>query len=416
MEVKFYNQPKDIRLADVLRDKLCSGKFKNVWFIAGYVKDDGLEYFRNDFESALNAGATVNLVLGLDRKNTSKNVLESFLLMGCNIRYYLNNDDNDKFETRVFAFEGTDGEDFIYLSATKFSENGFLENKCLVTEIKYVNEEKEFNKFKLNLENGFSGDDFSELNEQRLKELASNGDILARITERKIPRISDLYKVGIADIGGEQYNEEASSTLFSDVLSNVEIDIELPATNSIKVQTTLGEEVEHRIEKKKVLSEENVQKVSKLLKSEDDWDYDDMSTFILQVSSKASSDCEIKIPNSIAKNMNLFFNYPDGFHVVENDKGKLVECFEVVLEVFDNVTKSEQRDESAKICKSDRYTVFSSELFSNLDENDIVRIIKQDTSLYRCEIIHLNTDEYGVWDGFCRTALGKGVSRKFGIV
>ena len=45
MEVKFYNQPKDVKLADILKDKLCSGNFKNIWFVAGYTKDDGLEFF-----------------------------------------------------------------------------------------------------------------------------------------------------------------------------------------------------------------------------------------------------------------------------------------------------------------------------------------------------------------------------------
>lgn len=415
MEVKFYNQPKDVKLADILKDKLCSGNFKNIWFVAGYTKDDGLEFFLPDFDNALKTGASISFVLGLDRKNTSKSILETLLSRECKIRAYLNNDDNDKFETRVFAFEGIDNKDFIYLTATKFSENGFLDSKCLVTEIIYTNERKEFNKFKASLESGFSGNDFFELNSECLKELASNGDIVARITERKIPRISDMYGTSAAQIGEEQYNEESSANIFNNLLDDVEIDVDLPSSDSIKVQATLGEEVEQKIEKKKSSEEENVQTVSKILKNENEWDYDNMNSLIYQVDSKAGITREIKILNSIASNMNKFFDYPNSFHTVEDEKGKVKECHDISLEIFDNVTKSEKIDKCARIYKTDRYTAIYSELFSDLYENDIIRFVRKSQNLFRCEIIHLNTDEYTVWDGFCRTPI-KGSSRKFGII
>ena len=47
--------------------------------------------------------------------------------------------------------------------------------------------------------------------EEILKELASTGEIVARITERKIPSISELYNIGEIDLGVQEYDESSTS-------------------------------------------------------------------------------------------------------------------------------------------------------------------------------------------------------------
>ena len=72
--------------------------------------------------------------LGVDKKNTSKDMLLKLLQAGVKLRTFLNNGEN-KLETRIYAFIKYNGVSCVYLSAGKLSSGGLYENYCLVTEL-----------------------------------------------------------------------------------------------------------------------------------------------------------------------------------------------------------------------------------------------------------------------------------------
>ena len=56
-----------------------------------------------------------------------------------------------------------------------------------------------------------SDKNFKQVDEAGILELVSNGEILARITERKIPRIAELYQQGEVELGlAKQYDETSN--------------------------------------------------------------------------------------------------------------------------------------------------------------------------------------------------------------
>lgn len=419
MEIKFLNQPKDVKIGEILTEKLMNEKFVRVWIFAGFVKDSGLDYLLEAIKKARENGTIVECILGLDKKNTSKDMLSKLLNLGCKIRFHMN-DDTSKLETRIYAFESDIEESYLYLTGAKLSEGGLTENISLVTEIKYLLAEKrEFNKVKLSIESGINNEKFETLNELRLKDLASTGEILARITERRIPSISERYNAGEIEIGVQEYDESSSAKYAELANKEFNIDIDLPQNIDIKIQDSLGEEVEHKI-KSNLEKESETTVISKLLLNENNINYDTMNTIILpvnKVTKKGATAGEVKINSVISIHMNKFFNYPNGFHMEQDEKGNLKEKQKIKLEIFENLSKRNLNDENAEMIQTEKNTIIKSTKFIELDinENDIMRFIKQDNGKYRCEIIKQESSEYHVWENFCTISV-RGTSKKFGII
>ena len=412
MDIKFYNQPKDTKVYDLLSQRL-KEDFNKAWICAGFVKDSAIDLLLPDIEIARKNNVIVECIFGLDNKNTSKDMLLKLLNMGCKIRYHLNEDDS-KFETRAYLFERDSGDSYIYISGSKFSEGGLTDNMALIQEISYSPaEKKEFNMARAVLESGFSDEEFEYLSEEKLSELARSGDILARITERKIPSISELYNGGSTEVGATEYNDEETKTDYK-ALVDKDIDISFEDSESVVIQDSFGEEIEHQL-KKKSKKEDKV--TSKILSQEKEADYDAMTTLIISVSKTNLKDDEIKLPTAVTSLMNKFFGYPDDFHAVPNEKGDIKETKDISLEIFENVGKKTNDSCVGQLILSPKFLSIKSDSLKEfaMDGEDIFRIIKIDSNKYRCEIIKNESSEHQVWKDFCVVSV-KGFSKKIGVM
>ena len=413
MNVKFLNQPKDVNFYDVLTERISNGNFSKIWIVAGFTKDSALDMLYESIEKAINNGTAVECVFGLDKKNTSKDMLLKFLSMGCKIRYHVNAE-GVKFESRMFVFENEDGDSYVYLPGSKLSEGGITSNYTIIEEITYSKDEKiEFGKVKAALENGLNSEEFEELTTDKLKELASTGEILARITERRIPSINELYNIGSnSDTNKAQEYDEESKIDYS-VLVNSSLDISIDDGEKVKVQESLGDEVEHRI--KKAAKEEEDKVVTKMVAPEKQINYDEATTLILPITNYSAN--EIKIPSAVGIALKKFFNYPDFFHVEKTDKEALNEVQEIELEIFENISKIELNDDKARIIFTTKNAALKSNEFEriSISDGDILRLIKVSSSKYRSEIIKKDSSEFDIWNGFCSVVI-KGTTKKVGII
>ena len=128
MNIKFMNQPKDVQMGNILKTRL-EDNFDEVWMISGIVKDSGIEFLLDSMETAVKNGAKLNIAIGIDRKNTSKDVLLKLLNAGADLKVHVNSEEA-KVETRAYLFESKDSDSYVYISGGKFSEGGLLENTC----------------------------------------------------------------------------------------------------------------------------------------------------------------------------------------------------------------------------------------------------------------------------------------------
>ncbi|MBR6252473.1 MAG: hypothetical protein IKR04_01315 [Clostridia bacterium] len=415
MEINFYNQPKDDNFCNILTRALTSKEYEKAFFYAGFVKDNAIEMLLDSLKEATDNGMSINMVLGLDKKNTSKEMLLKLLNLGINIRYCLNDEDT-KLETRLYLFEGRNDNNVSYVPGSKFSEGGITTNLTLIQEIKYSKEDKMmYSRLKASVESGLQDDRFIKLDEENLKTLASRGDIVARITERKIPSINELYnRTEDAVVGTIDY-DEGSSTDYSDLV-NKDIDILIDDGSDVKYQTSLGEEVEHKL--KKDAKEEKV--VSKIVIPEKNVDFESASTLIYLLAKKPNSgesSKEIKLSSAITSQLAGLFDYPNGYHMEQDEKGTLREKKNINLTIFENENKQSIKAFDAAIYFQAKTTTIRTEMLSNvkIDEEDILRFIKESIEDYKCEIIKKGSQEYEVWKSFCTNQV-KGSTKKFGIL
>ena len=434
MNIKFWNQPKSATLEQILNEKLRKG-FKKVWFVAGMTKDTGMEMVLESIAMARDLGSEVNVLIGIDRKNTSKDMLMKLLNMGCNLFVHINRDDS-KVETRVYVFENEDGDSYVYQSGGKFSEGGLSTNYCMIQEIVYSAEDKKaFENFKSVLLQS-TEDVFKAVGVEEVKLLAEKGEVVVRIIERKIPSISEMYgNSSIQAISNDVYDESAGTKLFEIPEDNdFHIDIDIDFDGEVK-RAELSVESEARKEKEQKenidkLAEEKLSKLYEtgaekesdkkaiIIKDIDDIDFSNVKIFVFELNKiieKGLGEGEVRVPHYLYESMTEFFG--DDFKIVTDDKGKERLASTVKLGILDVGTNEKTIDESALMYDNGKSFAIKSQVLKSLkpDEKDIVRFIKMSENEFEVELIRKGTKEYDIWEGFCRYTM-KNSKRKFGIM
>lgn len=421
MDVKFLNQPKEIKLGDVLKQRL-KEDFDSIYLIAGMLKDTGIDEIYEDIKNAINDSKTVNIYMGIDRKNTSKDMLLKLISIGCSLSVHINTDDN-KVESRAYVFEKKDGASYIYVTGAKFSAGGLFENTSIVTEIKYSKEDKKaFEIAKNNILQGATAN-FHQIDQDEIILLAEKGEIVARITDRKIPKITEMYGSSEQTIGELVYDESTSASKIN-LADIADIDIDFDPGIAVRKNVELEAEKEakrEQAERKAVLqnlkkTEEDLEKLyGNSVKEEkenkkptihmsDEVDFENMTTLIIEsnkIIEKGVGAGEFKIPKALSEKIMNF----------------LEPSANVQFDIVDNRDNGSQKDEKVEIICTDKGISIKSPVLIDLkpEEGDIVRIIKDSTNQYKCELIRKETEEYKIWSCYLLNSI-KGNKRKYGVV
>lgn len=418
MEVKFLNQPKEVKLGDILKTRL-NEDFEEIYLIAGMVKDTGIEDIYEDILKSMENPKKISVCVGIDRKNTSKDMLLKLLDAGCRLSVHINTDAN-KVETRAFIFIKENGTSYIYVTGAKFSSGGLFENNCVITEIKYEKDEsKALEIAKNNILQGVVAE-FHEIDRDEVILLAEKGEIVARITERKIPNIAEMYgNMAPAEkpLGEQVYDESTSNMTFNfDDLADIEIDlepgiimrknVELAAEKEAKKERKEKEELLKSLKKtesdldKLYGKKEEETKTKNIIHKSNEIDYENMTTLIIESNKINEKDGEFKLPKALSENLSKYF------------------ATEIVkFDILDNKDNSEEIDENVSILRTDKGISIKSEVLIKLklEEGDIVRIIKETEDSYRCEVIRKESAEHNIWSCYCINSI-RGQKRRFGII
>lgn len=433
MEIKFLNQPKEIKLGDVLKRRL-EEKFDKVYLIAGMAKDTALEDLYEALEVASSDKSEINVLIGIDRKNISKDMLLKILSLGVKLGVHINTDE-DKVETRCYVFEKSGGESYIYVTGAKFSSGGLFDNVALVAEIKYSKDDKALFNTSMNSIKSAILADFHEVDKDEVILLAEKGEIVARIKDRKIPKISEMYG-SAEDALGETIYDESTSNINLNLSELNDVDIEFEPV--IAVGRKLELEVEREMREEKAEKEAELRSVKKkeadlariygkvsrekeekpIIHMSDEIDYSHMSTLIIEagkIAEKGAEAGEFKIPKMVAENMIDFFGGMDAFKEISDDKGRVRTKKTATFTIIDNKDGSKRSDESIEIILTDRgISLKLDDIAGAIYESDIIRLIKEKDLKYVLEIIRKDTPEYNIWTAYLINTI-RGNKRKFGI-
>ena len=436
MNIKFWNQPKMATLENILNENLVKG-FKKVSIIAGMAKDTGFEVIYDAIVEARNLGSEVNIYLGIDRKNISKDMLIKLLKLGCNLFVHINRDDN-KVETRLYVFEDEEDKAYVYQSGGKFSEGGLINNFCVIQENIYEREDRKlFDNF-ISVLMHANEEVFKSVDEEDIRLLAEKGEIVARITERKIPSISELYGSSSIDaIANDVYDESSSMKLFEIPESDdfdIDVDVDFSVEGDIK-SVELSVESEARKEKE---NKENIEKIASeklakfyekdneksepkkasIIKDVDNIDFSNINIFVFEANKiieKGVGEGELRIPHYLYENMTDFFGKE--FKNIVDDKGKEKLARSVVFDVLDVNSGMKKEDENVLMYDNGKAFAIKSKVLKEMNvlEADIIRLIKENDEKFEIELIKNGSKEYDIWESFCKYTM-KNSKRKFGVM
>lgn len=416
MDIKFINQPKELKMGEILKKRL-QEKYDEAWLVSGIVKDSGIEYLMEDLETAIKNNMIINLLLGVDRKNTSKDILLKIISIGANLRVHVNREE-DKVETRVYAFFNENGDSYVYFCGGKLSEGGLVENQCLITEIRYSkNEKEELKSFKNQLAQG-TFNVFKTVDSEDIILLAKTGEILSRIIDRKIPTISELYGDKEQTIGEQIYDESSNIKLFDvndlenidiefesgiELRNNVELEVEKEAKKDILKTTKTEKDLKRLLGKEE---EEKENKKVKIIKDIKGLDTKNITTLLIEAGKIANSGADegkVKIPKMIST---LLYEFLEISESAEK---------EIEIEILDNKDGKSYETKAIVSSNAKGISIYSKEISKlNLEESDIIRILKENENKFKFEIIRKETNEYMVWERYCVNSI-RGTARRYGI-
>ena len=259
--------------------KAFESKPKKAYFFMGNLKDTG---FRIIEEEMIDSKTKIYFAIGIDKKNTTRVMLEDILRYTKDVYVYSNNNQVE-YDSNLMVFEYTKTA-VIYQISGSMSESSIKDNISLYTKITFdLSNETESKEYKQNIKNvqkSVEGSNFDLLTKTKIEELVENKEIFStRQYVHNVKSIAELLGNKEADKVEEKSKDDDISTSEIEIpkvdLSNMdfEIDIDIPV-EEIKepVKEIKEEKKEEKVEIEEI--EEEIFENSEDLFCEDEIDKD----------------------------------------------------------------------------------------------------------------------------------------------
>lgn len=451
-------------------------KPKKVYFYMGNMKESGFDILE---ECLIDLKAKKLIVLGVDKKNTTKKMLDTLYNYTKSV-YVFNNNGVVEFDSNIAIFEHEE-KAYMYIMNSNFSEGTFVDDIATYTEVEFdFNFEEDVLQYKEYTKKLVSMSKFEEavkLDKEVIKDLFDTSQIFTtkqythsvmtiaellgekeknekkeikkgeielpdmdEIIGAKIPKI-DLNEVEDFSIDididdsvkreeniiqkeenkKQEVKKETEETEEREEISDIQESKEFDANEVLDIESMLFEKADIKLDKERINAKLLEKEYEEEKMSSKKVDLTKVSNLIMELPKKPTKGKDfsvIKVPNYIKDMIPDFFSAMAKQKTVEKDGATYKES-KIKLEVVDVSNNEKYVDKNAKILSKtgQTYIMFSSEYLGNVeyDENDIVRIIKLDNNTYHIEIVPQDVQEYKIWKKLCTNNF-KGSSRSYGVM
>lgn len=222
---------------------------KKAYFFVGNFKETGYKVIEEDL---IDIKTKLFFAIGIDKKTTTRSMLDGILDYADEVYYYSNNNLNE-FVANMCIFEYTDRAE-MYVSTSNLSESGILTDLSLYTQITYdlkdANDKQEYKKQIKDLLKIVESEGFNELNKDTINKLVEDKEIFStRQYNHNVMSISEL-------LGKKPKKEEVKKELTKEEVDDVYVkDIEIPKIDlsDISIDIDIPEEEVKVVEKKEEL-------------------------------------------------------------------------------------------------------------------------------------------------------------------
>ena len=214
---------------------------KKGYFFVGNFKESGYKIIEEDL---IDIKTKLFFVIGIDKKTTTRGMLEGLLNYTSDVYFYSNNNLNE-FVSNICVFEYSDRAE-VFVSGSNISESGIQSDLSLYTKIVYdlkdSNDKKEYKAQIKELQKILDEDGFNKLDIETIEKLVQDKEIFStRQYNHSVMSISEL--LGKKDKKEEVEKEDNSNS--EDVYKN---DVEIPKIDlsDISIDIDIPEETVER--------------------------------------------------------------------------------------------------------------------------------------------------------------------------
>ncbi len=191
MKTNLMFQNEENKLSKNITD-LLENNPKKAYFFIGSLKDNGFKIIE---DGLIDNKVKSTFVIGIDKKYTTKSMLEDILRYTSDVKFYSNNNVVE-FDANVMVFEYTNTAIMI-LSSGSVSENSLNDNINIYTKVEYdLKDKEEAKQYKDNIKEilkSFDAFDFQELTSKKIEELVESKEIFStRQYQHNVMSISEL--------------------------------------------------------------------------------------------------------------------------------------------------------------------------------------------------------------------------------
>jgi len=243
MKLDFKVQCEELNLAKLIDEEMAKNP-KKVYMFIGTLKESGFNILE---ESIVDTKSKITLFMGIDKKNTTKGLLDDILKYTKEV-YVYNNNDLKEFESNIYIFESQKTAN-IYLSSSNMSESGLVHDISVFSKIVYMLNDKNDNKeYKENLKIliELKKDEFIKLDENLIQTLLDDKVIFSnKQYEHNIKSISEF--LGKREIKHSKEVNEDNNKVEDDIVAN-EFNIPVIDLSNSNIEFDITDAVENESE------------------------------------------------------------------------------------------------------------------------------------------------------------------------
>lgn len=458
---------------NTLKEEILShsnNKLKKIYVIASDLKESGYDIVE---ECLIDLKARKFIAFGIDKKNTTRKVLENVLKYTKNV-YVWDNNAEVEFNSNILVFE-YDDEAFVYLLQGGLTDSMLETDLSMYTKLAFdlIKDKKEYEEYIDSLTKEIK-DGFVKLTKEYIDELAeqklifttkqymhvvpSIAELLGKteqnenkeeqVEAKPLPKIelnnleSDAFEIDLGDMANLELDVEIEEEepVTEEVESNDE-EVEMEAFG-LTENDTFDESEEEYVISDEVIDMEALVLDSKVVKIDKDniekgkkkekktveakqaskkINLSKVSNIIMELGTKPTKGKDVnkvKVPNYIKDMIPNFFEIMEEAKVLKTDDGEYKEA-SIKLEIIDVNNSNKYVDSDARLRQKvgQTYIEFESDKLTDImyEEMDIARVIKLARDSYHIEIIPQGIEEYSLWDKLCTNSF-RGSNRQYGLM
>lgn len=375
-------------LGNELKNLLNNSDFKKIWFVSFSVRKGGIIRILPELKNAIENGAEINLILGIDHNSTSTEAMDELLKIKINSKIFKDASLAHTFHPKIYLFEGSKNAE-LFVGSNNLTAGGIFTNYecCIHISFDLSKDKSIYKKHKKELEPIINpkGITVKKLTKSLVEALKKSKDIVSENPTRQDYVNKTTSKKKKSLFGSQKFPD-------------------LPA-----MPTEYQKEIVKQSNKKQA-------KVKTVLA---------LNSVYIQLNKIQGTTIpgEVRIPKALRTIDESFWDWPEAYATQHRKQGKKERTYlerKTRWEIIDSSNPTQRISDTVRIYdykERGEFRFYANKLVdTGADEFDIIKLSLHSGQNfdYRCELAKKGSAKYSEWEKHCSVDITNS-QRKYGI-